>query len=418
MRQTGAALLLAAVVALQVACSRTEEGGASSNGRPDSTAWSPSFTTVSSPAGDDSSQPSLTASAAGVILSWVELAEDSTATLKFSERTASGWSPATPVASGDDWFLTWADVPMVLRLSDGTIAANWLRTTDADVEAYDIWLSYSRDNGKTWARPFTPHHDGTKTQHGFASLFEMPGKGLGLVWLDGRAIELDKTSPDGGDMSLRFASFDTSWKQTADEVVNARVCECCHTSAVATADGVVTAYRGRTKEEVRDTQVSRLENGKWTPAATVFNDNWNIAACPVNGPALSARDRAVAVAWFTVKNDQGQAYAAFSNDAGHTWGAPIRLDDAGSTGRVDIELLEDGSAVATWLEFVEQRTELRTRRVFPSGLKSAPSLVAMTDEFQSGHPRLARYGDELIYAWTARGAGAVQKVQLATTKAN
>jgi hypothetical protein len=298
------------------------------------------------------------------------------------------------------------------------LVANWLRTTDADVEAYDIWLSYSRDNGKSWARPFTPHHDGTKTQHGFASLFEMPGKGLGLVWLDGRAIELDKTSPDGGDMSLRFAAYDTSWKQTADEPVNTRVCECCHTSAVVTSDGVLTAFRGRSSGEIRDTQVSRLENGKWTASTTVYNDNWNIAACPVNGPALSARDRTVAVAWFTVKNDQGQAYAAFSNDAGRTWEAPIRLDDAGSTGRVDIEMLDDGSAVATWLEFVEQRTEFRTRRIYPSGLKSAPSLVAMADEFTTGHPRIARYGDELIYAWTTRGAGAVQRVQLATTKVN
>ena len=28
--------------------------------------------------------------------------------------------------------------------------------------------------------------DGTKTEHGFASLFQMPGSGFGVVWLDGR----------------------------------------------------------------------------------------------------------------------------------------------------------------------------------------------------------------------------------------
>jgi len=41
-------------------------------------------------------------------------------------------------------------------------------------------------------RPFLPHHDWTQTQHGFASLFELPGNGLGLVWLDGRQQVKDR----------------------------------------------------------------------------------------------------------------------------------------------------------------------------------------------------------------------------------
>jgi hypothetical protein len=148
----------------------------------------------------------------------------------------------------------------------------------------------------------------------------------------------------------------------------------------------------------------------------VHNDNWEIPACPVNGPTLSARGRTVAVAWFTVKNDQGQAYAAFSNDAGRTWGAPIRLDEKGSTGRVDIELLEDGSAVATWLEFVDKRAQFRMRRVEPSGASSPPQVIADgTKGRTNGHPRVARHGDELVFAWTTssspdlpEGAGMLQ----------
>ena len=44
-------------------------------------------------------------------------------------------------------------------------------------------------------------------------------------------------------------------------------------------------------------------------------------------PALSARGRELAVAWFSVKDDQGHAYAAFSHDAGRSWTAPVRLDE-------------------------------------------------------------------------------------------
>ena len=67
---------------------------------------------------------------------------------------------------------TEADTPAVLRLSNGTLVANWLQSTDPDVEASNLQLSYSTDDGKTWAKPFLPHHDGTKTQHAFAALFE------------------------------------------------------------------------------------------------------------------------------------------------------------------------------------------------------------------------------------------------------
>jgi hypothetical protein len=73
---------------------------------------------------------------------------------------------------------------------------------------------------------------------------------------------------------------------------------------------------------------------------------------------------------------------------------------------VDVSLLEDGSAVASWIEVVEQRAEFRIRRVDPSGVKSAAMTVARIESGRgSGYPRLARNGDELVFAWTARDGG-------------
>jgi hypothetical protein len=381
-------------------------------------AWSVAVTPLASPAPASSSEPQLTASKQGVLLSWVENPGPK-ATLKFAERTSSGWSEVRTVASGSDWFLSWADTPAVMRLADGTLVAEWLRTIGKpELEAYDLLLSYSKDDGKTWARPFTPHHDGTKTQHGFASLLEMPTGGTGLVWLDGRAIETDTTSPEGGAMSLRFASFDPAWKQTADTAVDARVCECCQTAAGVTSDGVITAFRDRSDKEIRDTAVSRLENGKWTPSISVHDDNWEIAACPVNGPALSASGKNVAIAWFTVKNDQGQAYAALSNDAGRSWGQPIRLDEGGSTGRVDIELLDDGSAIATWVEFADKRARFKMRRVERSGSTSPTIAVdAATEGRPNGHPHVTRQGKELVFASSATGGESDPDIKIETAGA-
>jgi hypothetical protein len=370
--------------------------------------WSVRVQSIASPARGVSAQPQLSTSSRGVLLSWIERSGE-TATLRFAERTAGGWTPATAVASGTDWFVNWADVPSVLRMSDGTLAAHWLQKSGSDTYAYDVRLSYSKDDGKTWAPSFLPHHDGTRAEHGFASLVEMPGAGLGVLWLDGRATKAGHDGQGGGDMSIRFAAYDTQWKQIADTAVDTRVCECCPTSAVVTADGPIAAFRDRTAEEIRDIGIARYQNGAWTRAKAAHADNWRIEACPVNGPMLAARGRHVAIAWFTAKGDEGHTFVAFSHDSGRTFADPIRLDDGGALGRVGLVLLPDGAAVATWIEFANQRAEFRMRRIDLSGATSAPITIAgLEGDRTSGYPRVAVRGDELVFAWTASAGGALQ----------
>ena len=383
---------------------------------------------IPSPAAANSGQPQLSVSKRGALVSWVERAGD-LATLKFAERTATGWTAARTVASGRDWFVNWADVPSVLRLPSGALVAHWLQKSAAATYAYDVRLSSSTDDGKTWSPSFRPHHDGTPTEHGFASIFPI-GEGFGLVWLDGRAMKGGEHGEHGGGaMSVRFARFDPStplragkaFKQVEESVVDAKVCECCPTTAAVTAEGIITAYRNRSDDEIRDNYVARFVNGKWSTPQAVFNDHWKIAACPVNGPALAASGNAVAMSWFTVKNDgkndQGQVYAAFSQDAGKTFAAPIRVDDGGSLGRVDLEMLPDGSALATWIEFADQRAQFRARRIERNGTRSAPVTIAgIAGSRASGYPRAAVVNGEVIFAWTEAIDGGGLQVRTAVAK--
>lgn len=372
---------------------------------------------VATPAAANSAQPQLSVSKRGVLVSWIERSGD-LATLKFSERTASGWTAAKAIASGRDWFVNWADVPSALRLPSGAIVAHWLQKSANSTYAYDVRLSYSTDDGKTWSPSFTPHHDGTPTEHGFASLFPM-ADGFGAVWLDGRNMKGGEHAEhgDGGAMSVRFARFDHTFKQVEESTVDARVCECCPTTAAVTSEGVITAFRNRSDDEIRDNYVARLVNGKWSTPAAVFNDGWKIAACPVNGPSLSASGANVAMSWFTVKGEQGQAYAAFSQDAGKTFAAPIRVDDGGTLGRVDIELLGDGSALATWIEFAEQRAQFRARRISKNGVRSAPVTIAgIAGSRSSGYPRVAVANGEVVFAWTDSIEGGGLQVRTAAAR--
>ncbi len=261
-------------------------------------------------------------------------------------------------------------------LADGSLAAHWLQKSGPGTYAYDVKLSFSKDGGRTWTPAVSPHSDGTQTEHGFASLFQAPGAGagLGLVWLDGRAMKSGhgtarRRRPAGasggsdgarGGTATRPRRDDRAGRdlgadgvQRAETLVDARVCECCPTAAAVTSEGVIAAFRNRAEGEIRDIYVSRLDGstGKWSEPAAVHNDNWKMPACPVNGPSLSASGRRVAIAWFTMQQEQGHAFVAFSDDAGRTFGKPVRLDDELSLGRVDVELLADGSAVASWIEY-------------------------------------------------------------------
>ena len=85
-------------------------------------AWPLTAEPLSSPAGADSSAPQLTAEGNRAILSWMER-EGPRATLKFAERTASGWSAARSVVSGTD--LGQRGGRAVVRARGGTPVAQW-----------------------------------------------------------------------------------------------------------------------------------------------------------------------------------------------------------------------------------------------------------------------------------------------------
>ena len=385
--------LLLAVVCLLAGCTR-------SSAPPPPTASGPlKIERDRSPAGPATAQPQLTAAGGSVVLSWLASVAGAT-TLTFAERTDTGWSTPLPVVSGRDLFANWADLPSVMRMSNGDLVAHWMQDTDPAAEAYDLRLATSGDGGRTWSAPFSPHHDGTKSEHGFASLFEAPGGSFGVVWLDGRSMK---------ETGLRTAMFNNDWTQLSEEAIDTRVCDCCPTAVAVTASGPIVAFRGRTDDETRDISVSRLLDESWTEPVTVHHDGWHLNGCPVNGPALSASGRDVALAWFTAPQDEGHVFVAFSQNAGMTFGAPVRVDESGSLGRVDVELLPDGAAMVSWIELAGKQAAFMVRRVERSGGRSAATTVATLGTNRSSvYPRMARRGNEIIFAWTDAESLSVQ----------
>lgn len=343
-----------------------------------------------------SGQPYLASDGAGVWLSWLEPAP---AGHRLAASYFDGtWSEPVTVAEGDGFFVNWADFPSI-RAVDGRLVAHWLWRGGKGTYDYGVRLVWSDDGGATWSAPWTPHEDDTPTEHGFVSVFAA-GDAVWAAWLDGRAM----VEPSGP-MSLRARSLPLGGADAGpEEVPDVRVCECCQTSAVVAAGIPVVAFRDRAEGEVRDIHVTRRLGDGWTGSAPVHEDGWVIGGCPVNGPAMAAAGERVAIAWFTAPGGEARVNVAFSADAGATFGPPARVDSGRPLGRADVVLLDDGSALVTWLEEEGAGTaaSILGRVVRPDGVMGEPRRLAGTGSARaSGFPRIARWGDgNLMLAWT------------------
>ncbi|HWP43639.1 MAG TPA: sialidase family protein [Blastocatellia bacterium] len=362
---------------------------------------------IETPAGPASGEPNLfTAPDGRAFLSWIEKTAGSRHALRFAARNGHAWSEARTIAEGENWFVNWADFPSLLVLGDGVLAAHWLVKSGPGAYAYDVNISLSTDWGASWSKPITPHRDGTQTEHGFVSMFPREGKRVGVVWLDGRNFKGDSHGHGAPkqDMTLRYTTVSADGLLSEEVLLDGRVCECCQTSAAVTSEGPVVVYRDRTEREVRDISIVRFTGGRWTEPKAVHNDGWKINGCPVNGPSVAARDRRVAVAWFTAAGDVPRVKLAFSEDAGATFGTPIQVDDGKPLGRVEVLMLEDGSALVAWLEGGEKGAEIRARRVRSGPARDASLTIALSSAARSsGFPQVTRSADDIIFAWTQPG---------------
>jgi len=361
----------------------------------------PAVDTVSSPAGPGSAEPNLAVARDGrVYLSWLEPTPDSAFAFRLASFAGGAWSPPRTIRAGRDFFVNWADFPSVEVLGDGRLAAHWLQRTGKSTYAYAVRIALSSDGGTTWGAPVSPHSDTSATEHGFVALWP-EGENLGAAWLDGR--QYDKTNPKAtNEMAVVSTTIGRSGTRGVESFLDRRACDCCQVAAAVTSEGPVVVYRDRSAEEIRDISVVRRLKGAWTEPAPLHRDNWHIAACPVNGPAIAASGRAVVVAWFTAADDSARVKLAFSSDAGATFGAPIRIDEGAPAGRVDVALLKDGSALVTWVERIGGDTAaVRARRVSAAGKAGAPVTIAASSSARaSGFPRMVLSGDDAWFAWT------------------
>jgi hypothetical protein len=222
-----------------------------------------------------------------------------------------------------------------------------------------------------------------------------------ITWLDGRNT---KAGEEYGEMTLRAGIFDSLGETLSEWEIDHRVCDCCQTSAAMTAKGPLVVYRDRSSNEIRDISMVRYSSGEWTKPRTIHDDKWQINGCPVNGPAVSARDDQVAVAWFTAKEDTPTVQLALSSDSGDSFSEPIVVASPETNGRVGAAILNAGAVAVSWIDITEVQAKIMLSLFSPQGRLLHTSVVAKTSASRrSGFPIIESVGDSVFVTWTDVG---------------
>ncbi|MFN2438923.1 MAG: hypothetical protein ABR503_06960, partial [Chitinophagaceae bacterium] len=93
---------------------------------------------LSSPADTASAEPYLFTDKKGVVyLSWIEKTKGKSL-LKFSVLNNENWSEADTITFGSDWFVNWADYPMLASDGSNNLIAHILQKSGKGTYAYDV----------------------------------------------------------------------------------------------------------------------------------------------------------------------------------------------------------------------------------------------------------------------------------------
>ena len=312
--------------------------------------------------GVDAAEPAMAASSDGsVYLSWVAHHADGGADVMLAaiDATGNSSSPAIRVNPTAGEARAWrGDPPNVAVAPDGTVYVTW--TARAESGSTDIYLSASRDKGKSFELPAKVNDDQKPGDHGMHSLAIAGDGRVFISWLDERHVLVSESPKKKvhkheaeANRALFVASTNDGGKTFSPNRLIAReVCPCCKTSLATAPDGrVYVSWRQVLPGDLRHIAVASSSDLGQTFSSPVIvsDDRWTIAGCPVSGSSLSvSSDGTLQVLWYSA----GEAgppgvYRSESKDTGRSF-APRQLVAEGQAQGSPVLLSYPEGAVAVW----------------------------------------------------------------------
>ena len=405
--------LCAMLALLTAACSRPAGRAEGAMNAPSARALNVSPPVRLSPESADASEPSVAVGRDGTpYFVWVEHgagkeADVWLARLDGNGKTVSAAVRVNPVpGEATAWH---GDPPTAAVASDGAVHVGWTARAASGGHANTLYLSTSRDGGRSFAAPVRINDDLKPGVHGMHSLALSTGGRIHVAWLDERNVTPPQKAQAGpahghkeANREVFFASSEDGGRSFSP---NARVasdaCPCCKTSLAASPDGrIYVSWRQVLPGEFRHIAVSATDDGgrTFSPPVVVSDDRWQIAGCPVSGSALTAGEGGSLRALWYSAGEAGPPglYWSESRDGGRTFAPRQAL--AGGSGRLTPIVLGgvNHDPMAVW----EDAGEGGATRISTAAIGLGVSAVVAADEGEL--PAAAEGGGRLFISYVSK----------------
>ncbi len=338
----------------------------------------------------------------------VGLDADARLTLRTSADDGKSWTPARLLNTGADRVA--ADGEARPKLAFGPNGVVVIAYTHPLAKPYtgEIRMLRSDDGGKTFAPPFTVHHDRQVITHRFESIaFDDRGR-LHAVWVDKRDQEL-RSQQGAAKPAYRGAAIyhnvsDDGGKTFGDDRKLADYsCECCRIALARTPDGGIAAlWRHVFAPNIRDHAFAVLNDAAATadPVRATF-DNWAIDACPHHGPGLTpAAGGGYHAVWFGDKAGAAQVRYGRLDQSGAPASEPVALPDEQAE---HADVLSIGAKVAiVWRSFDGSATSLKAWISDDDGRHFRLRQLARSKTL-ADNPLLLRKEGKIFVVWNTQG---------------
>ena len=317
----------------------------------------------------NAAEPAIAATSDGkVFVVWVDHTGDGKADVMLGRFTSDGQSQGSPVRVNplSRAATAWSgDPPVVFVAPDQSILVSWTaKVESAAGHATDLFVSVSRDEGRTFSKPVKVNDDTKTADHGLHSLTVDRDGRIYVAWLDERNVtpapahdaKMQQASSGHHMESNRevfiASSVDGGRTFSANQRVATNVCPCCKTALAVSADGrVYVSWRQVLPGNFRHIAVtSSADHGKtFSEPQIVSNDQWMLAGCPVSGPALAVTpDGSLHVLWYSAgKNGETGLYSSESNDGANSFG-PRALVAKSEIRGTPVLTNDSGRLAASW----------------------------------------------------------------------
>lgn len=363
----------------------------------------------------DAAEPSVAPGTDGTIyVAWVEHRENKEADVMLAHLDREGQTVGAPVRvnpkAGEA--TAWrGDPPTVAVGTDGAVYVGWTARVAATGHANDLYLSASRDAGKTFEQPIKVNDDGKKVTHAMHSLATGADNRVYVVWLDERNVVIPAANGKGMKMEHMEANREVFFSSSSDggrsfspnQRLAKEACPCCKTAVIAGKDGrIYASWRQVLPGEFRHIALAASEDGgkTFSPSTIVSDDRWMTASCPVSGPSLSTGDDgALRVVWYT-EGDKGAPglYWAESRDNGRKFSESRPLAKGEARGNPMLLANGGNSATVIW-----ESNEGGAARVMSTSLAGGDSANTVSPLTTSGElPSATLSGDQLFVSYIAK----------------